>query len=121
VVAVTYEGRFVAVFPGERAVYSGSARAAELEALLGVALAPSEVMDLLVGVPSPRLQRYEARWGPALPRRIDATLPDGGRLKVTVEDAEPGAALSPAAFSEPPHPGFRVVDADEARRLWSAR
>jgi hypothetical protein len=121
VVAVTHGGRFIAVFPSERAFYAGSARAAELEALLGIALEPGEVMDLLVGVPSPRLKRYEARWGPVLPRRIDATLPDGGRLKVTVEEAEPGPALSEAAFGEPPHPGFRAVDAEEARSLWSGR
>jgi hypothetical protein len=118
-VAVARGGRLAAVFPAERAVYGGAARAAELEALLGVALEPSEVMDLLVGVPSPRLKRYQAGWGPALPRRIDATLPDGGKLKVTVEEAEAGAVLPEAAFADPPHEGFRAVDADEARRLWS--
>jgi len=120
-VAVARGGRLVAVFPGERAVYAGEARAAELEALLGVALDPGEVMDLLVGVPSPRLKRYRAHWGPALPRQIDATLPDGGRLKVTVEEASPGPLLSEAAFAEPPHPGFRTIDAEEARSLWSGR
>jgi hypothetical protein len=120
-VAVTRGGRLVAVFPGERAVYSGEARADRLEALLGVALEPAEVMDLLVGVASPRLKRYEARWGPALPRRIDATLPDGGRLRVDVEEADPAANLQPAAFAEPPHPGFRAIEAEEARSLWSGR
>lgn len=120
-VAVTRGGRLVAVFPGEQAVYAGEARAANLESLLGVALDPGEVMDLLVGVPSPRLKRYHVRWGPVLPRQIDATLPDGGRLKVTVEEAEPDPPLSEAAFAEPPHPGFRAIDAEEARRLWSSR
>ena len=120
-IAVARGGRLAAVFPGERAVYEGSARASELEALLGVGLEPPEVMDLLVGVPSPRLKRYAAQWGPALPRRIDATLPDGGRLKVTVEEADAGAVLPDAAFAEPPHDGFRAVDAEEARSLWSGR
>ena len=120
-VAVARGGRLVAVFPGERAVYAGEARASQLEALLGVALEPAEVMDLLVGVPSPRLRRYVAVWGPALPRRIEATLPDGGRLKVTVEDPETGRVLLDAAFAEPPHEGYRSVDAQEARSLWSGR
>jgi len=118
-VAVTRAGRLAAVFPSERAVYSGPARAAELQALLGVALEPPEVMDLLVGTPSPRLKRYAARWGPALPRRIEATLPDGGALKVTVEEAETGGSVPEAAFADPPHEGYRAVDADEARSLWS--
>ena len=120
-VAVACGGRLVAVFPGERAVYAGEARASQLEALLGVALEPAEVMDLLVGVPSPRLRRYVAAWGPALPRRIEATLPDGGTLKATVEDPEMGTALLDAAFAEPPHEGYRSVDAEEARSLWSGR
>lgn len=121
VVAVARGGRLVAVFPAERAVYAGEARASQLEALLGVALEPAEVMDLLVGVPSPRLKRYAAAWGPSLPRRIEATLPDGATLKATVEAPEAGAALPDAAFAEPPHDGYRSVDAEEARSLWSGR
>ena len=117
--AVARGGRLAAVFPSERAVYAGNARAGELQALLGVALEPAEVMDLLVGVPSSRLRSYRAVWGPAMPRRIEATLPDGGKIKVTVEEAEAGAALSEAAFAEPRHEGYRAVDADEARSLWS--
>ena len=110
------------MFPAERALYEGAARAEDLESLLGVALSPAEVMDLLTGVPSPRVRSYRARWGAALPRRIDATLPDGARLKATVEDAEaPATALGDSAFTEPPHDGYRKVDADEARSLWSAR
>jgi hypothetical protein len=118
-VAVTREGRLTAVFPGERAVFRGAATAAELEALLGVPLTPAEVIDLLLGVPSPRLRRYEARWGPDLPRRIEATLPDGGRLRLDVEEADRGVLLSPSAFADPPHAGYRAVDVDEARTLWS--
>jgi len=120
-VAVTRAGRLTAVFPGERAVYSGPATAPEMEALLGVPLEPAEVMDLLVGVPSPRLKRYVAGWGPALPRRIDAILPDGATLKVTVEEPESDPGLAEAAFDEPPHDGYRSVDAQEARGLWSGR
>jgi hypothetical protein len=109
------------VFPAERALYSGAATPEDLEALLGVALGPAEVMDLLVGARPARVRAYEARWGERLPRRIAATMPDGARLEVTVEDAEADPALGPAAFAEPPHQGYRPVDADEARRLWSAR
>jgi hypothetical protein len=35
-----------------------------------------------------------------------------------VEDAEMNPTLTLAAFQPPPHEGFRVVDAQEARRLW---
>jgi len=118
-VAVARAGRLVAVFPAERAVYAGDASASQLEALLGVALEPAEVMDMLVGVPSPRLKRYVAAWGPALPRRLEATLPDGATLKASVDDPEAGGALPDAAFAEPPHEGYRAVDAEEARSLWS--
>jgi hypothetical protein len=121
-IAVARGERLWAVFPAERAVYEGAARATDLESLLGVALAPPEVMDLLTGVPSPRVRAYRARWGAALPRQIDATLPDGARLQATVEDAEaPATTLGPSAFTEPPHDGYRSVDADQARALWSAR
>jgi hypothetical protein len=122
VIAVARGDRLWAVFPAERAVYEGAARAEDLESLLGVALAPAEVMDLLTGVPSPRVRSYRARWGAALPRQIDATLPDGARLKATVEDVEaPALTLGDTAFTEPPHEGYRKVDADQARALWSAR
>jgi hypothetical protein len=120
-VAVAQADALTAVFPGERAVYRGPATAAGLEALLGIALSPSEVMDLLVGTPSPAVRDYRVRWGPALPRELSATLPDGGRLKVTVETATPDAGLPEAAFAEPPHEGYRAIDAAEARRLWGAR
>jgi hypothetical protein len=118
-VAVTRGGRLTAVFPGERAVYAGRATEAELEALLGVPLTPPEVIDLLLGVPSPRLRRYEARWGVDLPRRIEATLPDGGQLRLDVEEADRGVELPSSAFDEPPHAGYRAVTVDEARTLWT--
>jgi hypothetical protein len=121
VIAVAQGDRLWAVFPSERAVYAGAASAADLESLLGIALAPSEVMDLLTGVVSPRLRSCRARWGSALPRQIEATLPDGARLKATIEDAEAPATLGPSAFTEPPHAGYRALDLEQARSLWSGR
>jgi hypothetical protein len=120
-VAVIREGSLLAVFPGDRAFFRGRATPEDLAALLGVALAPDELIDLLVGVRSPRLRAYEVRWGAALPRAIDAILPDGSRLEARVDDAEVGMALPAAAFEAPAHEGYRQIDADEARRLWGAR
>jgi hypothetical protein len=120
-VAVAEGGRLWAAFPSQRAFFTGDANERDFEALLGVALVPREVMDLLVGVPSKRLRAYEARWRGPLPARIDATLPDGGRLRVTVDEAEAGAAVPDQAFAEPPHAGYRTIGAEEARRFWSGR
>jgi hypothetical protein len=121
VVAVARGNALAAVFPSERAVFRAAADEAGFASLFGLPLSPAEIMDLMVGTPSPRLRAYRASWGPSLPRRIDATLPDGGRLRVTVDDAGSDARLSPLAFDEPPHAGYREVTADEARRFWSAR
>lgn len=121
VVAVTRDGRLTAVFPDDRAVFRADADEKSFASLFGLALAPGEVMDLLVGTPSPRLKTYHAGWGPSLPRRIAATLPDGARLEVTVEDAGTGVELGAAAFEEPPNAGYREIVASEARRLWSSR
>jgi hypothetical protein len=120
-VAVAQAGRLSAVFPAEQAVFLGAATPADLDALLGVGLSPEEVIDLLVGVGSPRLRAYHARWGPLLPAHVEATLPDGTRLQARVEEAEAGLALPAAAFAEPPHPGYRTVSAEEARKLWEPR
>ena len=120
-VAVASGGRLWAVFPSQRAVFFGRATEADFEALLGVALTAPEVMDLLVGVPSPRLRAYEVLWRGPLPARIAATLPDGGRLTVNVDEADRDAALPEAAFAPPPHEGFRPVTAEEARGLWGGR
>lgn len=120
-VAVARGDDLTAVFPGERAVFRGQATADGLEDLLGVALSPAEVMDLLVGTPSPRVRDYRARWGPSLPRELAVTLPDGGRLNVTVESVTLDPELPDEAFAEPVHEGYRAVDAAEARRLWGAR
>jgi 4-diphosphocytidyl-2-C-methyl-D-erythritol kinase len=100
-VAVARQGRLEAAFPPERAVYRAPATAEELERLLGVSLAPEELIDLLVGVPSPRLRGYRARWGPELPREIEALLPDGSRFRARVEDPRTGLALPDAAFARP--------------------
>ena len=118
---VALEGRLAAVFPASRAWFRAEATRASFESLFGIALEPSEVMDLLVGVPSPRLREYQAGWGAELPRNIVATLPDGGRLKIDVDDVETGVDLAERAFEAPPVAGYREVDAGEARRLWSAR
>lgn len=120
-VAVAREGRLVAVFPAERAVFEGPATPAALDALVGVALSPEELIDLLVGVPSSRLRSYRARWGPELPREILAELPDGSRLVARVDEAEADTELPAAVFAPPPHGGYRAIDADEARRLWGSR
>jgi hypothetical protein len=120
-VAVTKGGALTAVFPGDRAIFQGRATAAELESLLGVGLAPEELIDLLVGVPSPRLRSYEARWSRALPRQIMAVLPDGTRLRARVDDVETGLDLQAEAFEAPRHQDFRAVDAAEARQLWGGR
>ena len=120
-VAVASGGRLVAVLPGERAVLESEATAADLEALLGVALSPPQLMDVLVGVAPPGLLEYRAQWGGTLPRRVEARLADGTRLKVTVDEAEAGVDLPEAAFVPPPHAAYRPVDAGEARRLLGRR
>jgi hypothetical protein len=116
-VAVVRGGRLTAVLPPERAFLESEARAADLEALLGVALSPRDLMDILVGVAPAGLRGYRARWGEALPRRVEAVLADGTRLEVKVDDAEADVELPEAAFDPPPHAGHRRVDAAEARRL----
>jgi hypothetical protein len=120
-VAVAREGRLTAVLPAERAFLESAATAEDLEALLGVALSPRELMDLFVGVAPEGLRDYEAQWGDTLPRRVQALLADGTRIKATVDDAEAGVDLAQAVFDPPPHPGYRRVDADEARRLLGGR
>lgn len=110
--------RLFASFPQDRAYWEGEATAQGLEALLGVALTPSEVMDLLVGVPPASVRDYRVSWGASLPRKLTASLADGARLTVVVEEAEVGGALSPRAFEDPPRAGFRPLSNDEVRGLW---
>jgi hypothetical protein len=115
---VAREGALVAVFPAERAVFTAAATAPEMESLFGVALTPTELADLLVGQGPARLERYEVLWGAALPREVRATFPGGARLTAWVEDPDRNPRLPATAFEAPPHDGFRVVDAREARSLW---
>lgn len=117
--AVARASCLLAVFPAERALYAGPATAEGLGALLGVPLSPSEIMDLLLGVPSPRLRSYRVSWGKRFPRQVDATLPDGGTLRALVEDADE-SPLPKTAFEEPAHDGYRRVEAEEARSLLRA-
>jgi hypothetical protein len=120
-VAVTRGDRLVAVFPGERAVFEGRAIPEDLGALLGVALEPAEVMDLLSGTAPRSVRVYDAGWGPDAPLRIRASLRDGTRIDLRVEDPRIGPDLPERAFLDPPHEGYRPVDAEEARGLWSGR
>lgn len=120
-VAVASGGRLKAVFPGDLAVFTGEASADAFASLLGIALEPSEIMDLLVGTPSRKLRAYRAGWGPERPNAIEATLPDGGHLNITVEDAGLGPELGSIAFDPPPSEGFHAVTAAQARELWRAR
>jgi hypothetical protein len=121
VVAVAVGGQLTAVFPGERAVWRGPASAEGMEAFLGVGLDPEELMNLLVGVPSPRLRNYEVHWGRSLPHRIKATLPDGSLFQATIESADAEKPVPAAAFVPPPADDLRTVEVGEARRLLGIR
>jgi hypothetical protein len=121
VVAVARAGRLTAVFPREHAVFEGTAAASDVEAALGIELTPGEIMDLLVGEPPARLAWARVRWGERLPRDIDARFPDGTRLHVQANDVIAPAELAAAAFADPPHAAYRVVDAGEARELLTRR
>ena len=120
-IAVAQGDALWAVFPGDRAAFLGRTNAEDMEALLGVALSPREMMDLLVGAQVGGLSDHRVRWGPSLPREVRATLSDRSRLKVVVEAAEAEVALAEAAFQPPPHEGYRTVDAGEARELLVGR
>jgi hypothetical protein len=120
-VAVTREGAITAVFPADHVVFRGVATPEVLESLLGLRLSPPDVMDLLVGTAPASARSYRARWGASLPRELEATLADGTRLGVVVEDAEAGVTIPPAAFDEPSTKGCRPISASEARGLWSGR
>ncbi len=120
-VAVVRGGRLTAVLPADRACLESAASPADLDALLGVALSPEELMDVLVGKAPAGLREYRAQWGETLPKRVVAVLADGTRLDARVDEAEKDVDLPAAAFDPPPHAGYRAVDADEARRLLGGR
>jgi len=120
-VAAIRDGRLTAVMPGDRAYLESPASPADLGALLGVALAPDELMDVLVGRAPAGLRDYRADWGETLPRRVQAVLADGTHLDARLDDVEKNVDLPAAAFDPPPHAGYRAVDADEARSLLGGR
>jgi hypothetical protein len=120
-VAVSRAGRLVAVLPAERARFESAAGAEDFEALIGVALAPGELMDLLLGIEPRAARRYEADWRGPLPRRVKAELADGTRLDARIDEADAHAVLPEAAFDPPPCASCRPIDAAEARRLLTAR
>jgi hypothetical protein len=119
--AVVRDGRLVATFPSAGAVHEAPASATSLEALLGVGLEVSELMDFMVGVASPRLRDFEVRWGSTAPAEVSARLPDGTKLRAKVNDVTLARDLPAAAFELPSSAGLRLVDVDEARRLLVGR
>ena len=92
-VAVARAGRLTAVLPADRARLESAAGPSDLEALLGVALSPGELMDLLLGVAPAAARRFEADWGETLPRRVRAELADGTELDARVDEAEADVEL----------------------------
>jgi hypothetical protein len=120
-VAVARADRLTAVLFADRARLESAAGPGDLEALLGVALSPSELMDVLLGIAPAAARRYQADWGAALPRRVRAELVDGTKLDARVDEAEADVALPAAAFDPPACEGCREIDANEARRLLGGR
>jgi hypothetical protein len=120
-VAVTRNGRLSAALPADRARLESAASPEGLEALIGLALSPAELMDVLLGVAPPAVRSYRADWGETLPRRVRAELEDGTRLDARVDEAETGVELPAGAFDPPRCDGCRPIDAAEARRLLTAR
>jgi hypothetical protein len=119
--AVARADRLIAVLPADRARLESAAGPRDLEALLGVALSPGELMDVLVGVAPSGVRSYRADWGETLPRRVRAELLDGTRLDARVDEAETDVELPAAAFDPPRCEGCRSIDAAEARRLLGGR
>ena len=117
-ILVARDGVITAVFPRARAVFEGQAERHILGDIIGVALAPPDVMDFLVGAPPASVEDYRADWGPALPTRVRGKLEDGTRLDVKILEPTPGATLPDRAFEPPPHQGYRFINAGEARELW---
>ena len=116
-IVVTQGGQLTALFPSERAVFTGRAAASDVEAVLGVALEPDEIMDLLLGTPAARLRETRVDWGPRFPRRVHTRLDEGTTLHLRLAAVEAPDALPPDVFAPPPHVGYRAIDAREAREL----
>ena len=120
-VAVTRDGRLHAVLAADGARLESPATPGELEALIGIELAPNELMDVLLGTAPPGVRTYRADWGHTLPRRVRAELLDGTRLDARIDEAETGLDLPEAAFDPPRCHNCRQIDAKEARHLLTAR
>jgi len=118
-VLVARGGQLTALFPRSRAVFQGQADRKVLGDITGVALAPADVMDFLVGVVPPVVSGYVVEWGPALPKRARGKLDDGTRLDVVINDPTAGVAIDEHAFDPPPSAGYRKITAGEARDLWA--
>lgn len=117
--AVAHNGQLSSVFPGERAYFEGPADAATLQALLGIVLAPEAMIDVLAGAGSTHVSDYRADYRAGLPRRLEARLSDGSRLRVVVEDVQAPITLPPAAFEPPARPGYRRLGLEEVADLWA--
>jgi hypothetical protein len=116
-ILVTRGEQLAAVFPGERAYYAGAAEAATFETILGVALAPPAIMDLLLGRGSDSVTIHSIRQGAVAPRHVAGRLRDGTRIALSIQDATINPALAPQAFEFVAPRGFRVIDELEARAL----
>jgi hypothetical protein len=120
-IIVTQAGQLTALFPAERAVFRGRAAASDIEALLGVALEPDEIMDLLLGIPVSRLSETRVDWGPRFPRRVRTRLDERTTLRLRLDAVEALETLPPDVFAPPPHAGYRLIDEAEARELGVGR
>ena len=121
-VAVVRGGRMTAVLPAHRAVLEGTATAADFDALLGIALAPEELMDVLVGVAPPRASVVPRRLGrarsPSGSRRPSPTGP-ASRPRWTTPRSGSTCRRRPSSF--PRTPATARWTPSEARRLLGGR
>lgn len=74
-------------------------------------------MDLFVGKAPPALKDVRIGWGTELPSRVEATLPDGARLRAQVVAPEAGIEIPERGFIPPASDGFRSLTLEEARDL----
>lgn len=117
--AVAQGERLVVAFPGERSYYEGAATAEAFGSLLGVALAPADLMDVLLGLTPTRVRALDVQWGPIAPSRVVAQLHDGTRLEAKVREPELGRPLGDGAFAPPSTAGWQRLTMDEARGRWA--
>lgn len=117
--AVAQGERLVVAFPGERSYYEGPATAEAFGSLLGVALTPADLMDVLLGLTPARVRSLDVQWGPIAPSRVVAQLHDGTRLEARVREPELGRPLGDGAFAPPVTAGWQRLTMDEARGRWA--